>query len=482
MKRLYINSLFNLLKVLATLVFPLISYSYATHILEAENIGKIEFSRSIASYFVLLAMLGIVNYATREAALLKSDKERLSKFTHEIVIINLLAVIISLVSFTALVFLSRSLDNYRLLLLINTITILLVPLGMEWLFAAMEDYVYISVRTIILQIFSTVLIFILVKSQADLYLYAFLQIFSGVAPNLVNIFYSKKYIRWGYVGNYRISRHFSSVLLMFLISISVQIFSNLDTTMLGFMSGDKFVGYYIAATKMINITSSILVAMITVLTPQITVLVKNRDWDKVKELSYRAIDILLMISIPAAVGLFVLSKPLILLFSGESFLPGNKAAQILSARVVLSPLNTYFIVQLFVSMKKEMNNLITTSVAAIVNIIFNFILIPSFMQNGAAISTVLAEGIELLFNFYFVSKLLEPFKIIQSSIKYLLASYVVVALSSFYKIGDIINLNNLVIFILASITLYVLILLILQDRYVLKIGNNLSKRLRDWKK
>ncbi|MFA9414321.1 flippase [Streptococcus sp. E29BA] len=478
MKRVYTNSLFNLLKVLSTLIFPLISYSYATHILEAENIGKVEFSRSIASYFVLLAMLGIVSYATREAALLKYDKEKLSRFTHEILIINLLAVIISLILFFCLIFFFSNLYDYKLLLLINAITVLLVPLGLEWLFAAMEDYAYISIRTIVIQMVSTVLILILVKSKEDLYLYAFLHILSTVAPNIINIIYSKKYIKWQYLGNYGISRHFSSVLLMFLVSISVQIFSNLDTTMLGIMSGDKFVGYYVAATKMVNIVSSLLVAVITVLTPKITVLVKKQDWEKIRAVSYRAIDILFMLSIPAAVGLFVLSKSLILIFSGESFLLGNTAAKILSARVILSPLNTFFIVQLFVSMKREKNNLFTTSIAAIVNIIFNFALIPQFVQNGAAISTVLAELIELLFNFYFVRHLLEHSRIVYSFTKYLITSLSILILAVILRITGSNDLTRIFIFITSSASVYFIILYFLNDSSVLMISNNIMRILK----
>lgn len=476
MKSVYRNSIFNMLKVLSTLIFPLISYTYVTHILQVDSIGKVEFARSFTSYFVMLGVLGIVSYATREASRLRSNKRELSKFTHEILFINFLAVLFSLVCLLILTFVLPQLEQYKVLLLINSISVVFISLGFEWLFAAMEEYSYIAIRTIVIQILSMLLILIVVREKSDINKYAFLQVLSLALPNILNMMYSRKYVDWKYFGQYNIRRHLKSVVFLFLMTVSVQIFSSLDTTMLGFMSGNVSVGLYTAATKMINIVSSLLVAIISVLTPRLSIMVHDKNFYKLKTVSYRAITIIFLLSIPAAVGLTLLSKELILIFSGYSFISGNLAAKILAARVILSPLNTYFIVQLFISMGLEKNNLITTSVAALINIILNFVLIPLFLQNGAAIATVIAEVIELAFNAYFARKLLSQKKIFQLFCHYLWPSLIIVLLWFILQLF-VSGMLLMILLIPLSVILYFIILYLLKDEVISETVGMIKKRL-----
>ena len=81
MKSIRVNTFYNLLKTTLSLVFPLISFAYTSRILEADGLGKIQFSQSIITYFTLIAMLGIKNYGTREGAKRRENKEQLSQFT-----------------------------------------------------------------------------------------------------------------------------------------------------------------------------------------------------------------------------------------------------------------------------------------------------------------------------------------------------------------------------------------------------------------
>ena len=68
------NAALNMFKTLMSMIFPLVTYPYVTRILQVENIGKINFSGSVVSYFTLLAGLGISTYAIREGAGLRQDK------------------------------------------------------------------------------------------------------------------------------------------------------------------------------------------------------------------------------------------------------------------------------------------------------------------------------------------------------------------------------------------------------------------------
>ena len=62
------NYILNLINTLTGLVFPLITFPYASRILFAEGIGQVQFFQSIIDYIALCSALGIPLYAVREIA------------------------------------------------------------------------------------------------------------------------------------------------------------------------------------------------------------------------------------------------------------------------------------------------------------------------------------------------------------------------------------------------------------------------------
>lgn len=419
------NIFFNVVKAFANLVIPLLTFSYATRILLDDGLGKVEFARSFVGYFVMLAMLGIVNYATREGAKIRDDKKALSKLAQEISIINAISVAASYILLAMLMIFIPRLADYKVLIAINSISIFLTAIGFEWLYNAVEDYKYIAIRTIIFQLVTFTMIVNFVRVQDDIYKYAFILVLSSTGTNILNFFHSKKYITLRKQGKLNIKKHIKPIIVLFGMTFFVQIFSNLDITMLGFMNTDTSVGLYSVATKMVNVICSLLVAFISVLMPRISYYLEQGKQDAVVKLSYRAIDMLLMVSLPSALGLCLLSPQIIVIFSGAAFGSALFSARVLSVRVLLSPLNTFYIVQLFIPLEKDVQNSFTTAMAAFVNIFFNLFLIPHFSQNGAAIATILAEMVELIFNLYFSRNLLSLKETYKNLKWYLLADILI---------------------------------------------------------
>ena len=79
-KSIKLNAFINAIKVAMSIIFPIITFPYASRVLGAENIGKVQFGSSVVAYLSLIAALGINTYATREGAILRNDKEKLQKF------------------------------------------------------------------------------------------------------------------------------------------------------------------------------------------------------------------------------------------------------------------------------------------------------------------------------------------------------------------------------------------------------------------
>lgn len=478
MKSIAKNSVLNAFKSFSNLFFPLITFSYVSRIIGSEGLGRVDFAKSYIAYFSILAMLGITNYATREAAKLRDNQNELSKFTHEILFINMISVFISYIILgISFCFISK-LNHYRILLIIFSSTIILNALGMEWLYNAEEDYAYITARTFIFQILSLALMIIFVKGSYAIYAYAIIQVISSTGSNIFNFIHSKKYINFKWMKNYNCIKHLKSILKLFTMTLFVQVFTHLDMTMLGFIQNDSAVGLYSAANKLSNVISSVMIACTAVLTPRIAYYFTHGKKEKVLNIVSIGLNYLLMISIPACMGLFLLAPQIITLFSGKGFLEATLTSRIMALRVFLVPLNTFFIVHYSIPIGKENRNIFVVAVAAIFNFILNMIYIPTYSQNGAAVSTVIAEFMELVLNLFLVSKEIPLSYVLAQIAQYIFATIIIGALWGVLQLlfkGYVL----MIIYIFFAILIYFGILLIIKNKYVMYVIDKLKIGKRD---
>lgn len=86
MPSLKINALLNSISSIMAIIFPLITYPYATRVLQAENLGRVNFASSTISYFSLIAVLGITSYAAREAGIDRTTTWDYNKLSYRVYI------------------------------------------------------------------------------------------------------------------------------------------------------------------------------------------------------------------------------------------------------------------------------------------------------------------------------------------------------------------------------------------------------------
>ena len=97
------NATLNVIKQICTILFPLITFPYATRILQTENYGMYTFSSSVVSYFTLIAGLGVTNYAVREGARIRNDKTSIISFVDEVFSVNIISTAISYIALILLI-------------------------------------------------------------------------------------------------------------------------------------------------------------------------------------------------------------------------------------------------------------------------------------------------------------------------------------------------------------------------------------------
>jgi O-antigen/teichoic acid export membrane protein len=123
-KSVKLNAVINAVRTFLSLLFPLITFPYASRILLPEGLGKVNFAQSIIVYFSLISSLGIYNYGVKEAAKLRDNKLLFSQFYKEVLSINLIATLVAYLLFFISLLIIPKFSEYRMLLCISSATIL----------------------------------------------------------------------------------------------------------------------------------------------------------------------------------------------------------------------------------------------------------------------------------------------------------------------------------------------------------------------
>lgn len=389
-KSVAFNLIANGIKTLMSVIFPLITFPYASRVLGADGIGKVNYANSIVSYFSLLAALGVSTYAVREGARIRDNKNKFNQFAKEMLGINLFTTVVAFILFC--IFLCFPiLEGYKELLMIFSLGIWFTTIGMEWLFIIQEEYGYITLRAVLFQFISLILLFLLVRQKADYKWYAALTVISSGGSAILNLWHSRKLVDWKSKHVYHYKRHIKPILIIFGTSVASNIYMNMDTTMIGAMEGDAATGIYSAASKINLVISTMISTISSTILPRVSYYIGNELEDKYRDLMKTSANILFFIAIPLSIGMICTSDWLIVLFSGKEFLAGSLAARILSVKVVVGAVNRILAYQICIPYKKEKDVLISTIAGACFNLVANATLIPIWGATGASLATLFSE-------------------------------------------------------------------------------------------
>lgn len=402
-KSLKKNALLNIIRQTMGIIFPLITFPYSSRILGPTGIGKVNFSNSIVSYFAMIAALGITSYASREAAKVRDNKIEFTKLSKEIITINLISTFFAYIVFFISIFVIPAFSQYKNLLLIFSVSIIFNTLGVEWLYLAVEDFFYITLRSIFFQVLSLILLFTTVKTQNDLIQYASLMVISSTGSNLLNFIHSRKYLNFFYKTDLELKKHIKPICIMFGMALTASVFTMLDSTMVGFLSTDTQVGYYSASIKMINLTKKLIIAINAVLLPRVSYLYE-KDKEKYNSLLIKGYQITLFLAFPAVCLLLINGSFVIRLLAGSKFNESIICLYYISPVILLSSVSLVVDNQIFIPTRKEKLNLYALIIGAVTDFILNLLLIPKYGAKGACIGTLTAEFFMFIYHFYFLVK------------------------------------------------------------------------------
>lgn len=396
-KSIKVNSILNVIKTISSIIFPLITFPYISRVLQPENVGKVNFGSSFVSYFSLIASLGITTYAIRECSAAKGDKKKLGEKASQIFSINVCTTIVAYVLLGLSLIFFRKLDSYRTLIIIQSTAILFTTWGADWLNSAMEDFKFITIRSIGFQFISLILMFILVHQPDDYYKYAAITVLSSCGANITNILYRRKYCTVRFTKDMHWREHFMPILLLFVMILAQTIFNSSDINMLGLMKGDYEVGIYSTAHKIEGIIAQVVSSLAWVVMPRMSSYFAEGNYEKINVLLRKVFDIFVFIGVPAIAGSIVLSNEIVLIVGGVGYLASVLPLDILMVSFGFSLLGGSFLGNMvLLPSKKEKTYMYICCVATVINVVLNMILIRIWGAVAAAGTTAFCSFLMML--------------------------------------------------------------------------------------
>jgi len=425
------NAAYNIVLSATQVLFPVLVFPYVSRVLGPKGMGSIGFVENFTHYFIVLAALGIPVYGVQEIAKHKQDDMARSAVFSEIIIIHSITTLILSIVFVFLFMTVGQLYEYRPLFIISVGIMYVQVFTMEWLFQGMEQFKLITVRGILTKVVAIFFIYIFVKNEQDTIAYYAIIFLTALISMLFNMYYA-----WGIVKlkvvNLNLFRHLKPMLYILSFSLVIQVYTVLDTTILGFLKDDVEVGYYTTSTKVSRVLITVLTAVTMVMIPPIAKNFHEKRLERNKQLLTESFSYVSLLSIPLVVGLMLYAEEIVRLFAGDEFLPATHSLQIIAPTIIIIGYSNIFGMQILNPSNNERLFFRAACVGMIASLTVNFIFIPQFGYIGASIAAFVAELVVLVFLIRFSLRIIDfnpdwrlPFKALLSSLIFIPVYYFV---------------------------------------------------------
>lgn len=471
------NFIWNTLLKLSSIIFPLIIYPYVSRVIGVESIGRVSFATSVISYFMIISQLGIPTYGIRIIAQNADNKQNLSKNTSEILYINIFTTIIAYIVLGIMIAIVPRFHEDSFLLIITSLEMIFTTIGMGWLFSGLEQYSYITIRSLVIKLLSLVCIFIFVKNREDYFLYALILVLAIAGSGIINFFYSRKFVQLQRLKGLDYNAHIRPILVFFLMSVATTVYTSLDTIMLGFMTDNVAVGLYTSAIKVRSVLLGLVNALAVVVLPRASYYVKENKIDDFVRVSRKTFHFIILIALATWVYFSVFAKECILVLSGKEFLGATAPMVIIMPTVLVCGLSNLTAIQMLVALGKEKSVLVSQVIGAIIDFVLNFIFIPIYGASAAAGATLVAEVVILIIQVHTLHKM--DIKL-SGSFKYyrvVLSILIAIILCAWIKILDLNALVTLIISATIFFIVYAILLIAFKDSIAIEIFHDFIKKL-----
>lgn len=453
------NFLYSSILTAANFLFPLITYPYVSRVLGVEYIGLCNFIDSIINYFILLSMLGVATLGIREIASCSNIKERSQSF-FSLIAINAITTLIALFLLIVGIVCVPTLRENSNIMLVGAIKLSFNFLAIEWFYKGLEEFKYITARTLLVRVLYVISVFVIVKQKEDYLKYYMLTVGTIVLSSLINLFYAKNYLEFKQI-NIKIRAFLKPYLILGFYIVLTSMYTTFNTAYLGFIAGDTEVGYYSTSTKLFSIIIAIFTAYTGVMMPRMSSLLSKGLTDEFYSKISKSCELLIAIAIPTILFVEVLTPQIVFIVSGSGYEGAILPLRIIIPLVLIIGLEQILVIQTLMPLKRDKTITINSCIGALTGVLLNILLVQRFQAIGSAIVWVTCEMLIMILSFIALSnriKFINTFKVLIKEICLNLPLLIIlIVLNSCFNSSILIVFVGAGIFVISVITTHTVI-------------------------
>lgn len=406
------NFVYSSILTLSTYIFPLIVFPYVSRVLGVANIGVCNFVDSVISYFCMFSLMGLSICGIREIATAKGDKVKLSKtFSSLVTLSGISTIIAAIVLLVSIQVVPKFAENSRLMY-IGLLKLIFNFFLIEWFYKGLEDFKYITVRSVLVRIVYVVSVFLFVRHQDDYWIYFLLTTLIVVFNAVINIIHSRKFAAFS-LKDVSLRPFMPAFFIIGVYLLTTSLYTTFNTFYLGMVSTDVEVGYYSTAHKLYLIIIGLYNAFTGVMMPRMSSLLSEGKIEEFKSYINKSVDVLFTVAIPIIFVSCVFSKEIIRILSGEGYEGAVVPMQIMMPLILIVGYEQVLIVQTLMPLKKDKLIFKNSVIGAVVGVLLNILLVGQLEAIGSSIVWLCCEIIIMLLAQIYVQRLINirfPFK------------------------------------------------------------------------
>ena len=403
MASLKLNFIYKCILSISNYLIAFIIFPYVSRILGVENIGIVNFVDNTVNYFLLFATMGVTVLGTREIASVGDDDLKRSKIFSNILGINLLFTLITVFIYFILIHCVPKFWEYQKLMCVGAAKILFSAFLIEWFFTGIENFRFITIRSMLIKVIYVACVFIFVKDSSQYKLYFYLTIALTVVNSIINLIYSNKFVKINFreLFNFKYARQNIS---LGIYGIMTSMYLTFNVMYLGFVSDNIQVGYYTTAFKVYSVILGFFSAFTSIMLPRMSSLIANEDNERFKKLADKSFELVSMFSIPLIMCSIILAEDIIYVLSGPGYEGSILPMRIIMPAVLCVGISQIIAIQILMPLRKDNVLLKSSFIGAILSIFINVILVSHLKSTGSAIVLLASEFIVTLFYVLYIIK------------------------------------------------------------------------------
>ncbi len=386
------NFIYSSILTASQYLFPLIIYPYVSRTLGLSNIGIVNFVDNLINYFVFISMMGITTVGIREIASVRDNPKELSKTFSSLLFLTTATTLIAIVILWIAMYTITMLVPYRDLLYIGIAKLVFNLFILEWFIIGMENFKFITYRSIIIKCLYILCIFLFVRESSDYKTFYLLSTVTVMANALVDIIYIRRFVHLS-IPSIDIRPYYKAFLMMGVYVLLTNVYISLNPVWLGFVTNTDEVGYYTTATKLHTFIMAFLLSFTNILFPRVSNLLadgkKDEFWEKIR-IAFEAV---YLFTFPTMIYMAVAGPQLLHLIVGDGFEGAYLPFRMITPLILIIGIEQILVIQILMATHCDHTVLKNAFIAAVATLVFNLLLTSQWGAIGTAVVWIIAEAL-----------------------------------------------------------------------------------------